>query len=695
MEFNFSPPKRSPCASFSDAPAPEFLFISPSHKAALQAIMNGIAERRGLVVLLGEPGLGKTALLYAFLETIDPRQLKAVYLFYPRLSIHEILETIYQEFGMTYAPGDPIEQINHLRQILIEEYKKGRNFVLIIDEAHDLPPQTLEYLLILSNVQAVAKNIIQIVLSGTELLKQHLNNPKYIKKGCPIYTVLFPLKKRESIAYIQHRLSKSALHDAALFTKGALKRIVAYAQGNPRILNSLCADALILGAVSQRQSVSAKIVREVIANIGAKRHARLWRWICAGAVGVLLLLGFLQDVLYTQLVVPEIARLELSRLALSIFPMYQEASSADALQPTAERKPVLPLPRTAIEVVQAREGEAPAGPPAEIGPLPPLPIPEDNPLTMEKIELGKRLFFDPRLSGDGSLACVSCHLPEQGWTTNTPLSPSYPTTMERRNSQTLINVAYNKALIWDGRAASLEKQALGPIQNPLHMNQNLDLLIEKLKAIPAYEERFQHVFGTTATPEALGKALAAFERTLVTRNAPFDRYMTGDWQAMSAAALRGMALFKGKARCILCHNGPNFTDSQFHRLGVPDAPLLSDPLVQAAIRFDAKRMNVPEYQSVRDDLGRYLVTKEEKDRGAFKTPTLRNVMQREPYMHNGVFQSIEEVIDFYDGGGGTVAGKAPLLQALSLTAQEKRDLLTFILALTGELPVVTPPELPR
>jgi cytochrome c peroxidase len=336
-----------------------------------------------------------------------------------------------------------------------------------------------------------------------------------------------------------------------------------------------------------------------------------------------------------------------------------------------------------------------AGGPAEIGPLPPLQIPEDNPMTPEKVELGKRLFFDPRLSGDGSLACASCHLPDQGWSTHTPLSPAYPTNMERRLSPTLINVAYNKALIWDGRAGALEKQALGPIQNPLHMNQNLDLLIEKLKAIPAYNERFQQVFGTAVTPEALGKALAAFERTLVTRNAPFDRYMTGDWQAMSESALRGRELFKGKGRCILCHNGPNFTDSQFHNLGVPAAPLLADPIVQAAIRFDAKRMNVPEYQSVREDLGRYLVTKDEKDKGAFKTPTLRNVVQREPYMHNGVFLSLEEVIDFYDVGGGAVAGKSPLIQSLGLTAQEKRDLLAFLQALTGELPTVTPPEPPH
>ena len=338
------------------------------------------------------------------------------------------------------------------------------------------------------------------------------------------------------------------------------------------------------------------------------------------------------------------------------------------------------------------EGWACAGALTDIGPLPPVPVPEDNPMTPEKVELGRLLFFDARLSADGSLACVSCHLPDQGWTTNTPLSPAYPTNMERRNSQTLINVAYNKALIWDGRAAELEKQALGPIQNPLHMNHNLGLLVEKLNAVPDYAERFQKVFGTTVTPDGLGKALATFERTLVTRNAPFDRYMEGDAQAMSEGARRGMELFKAKARCILCHNGPNFTDSQFHNLGVPDAPLLAHPLVQASIRFDAKRMKVQEYQQVNEDLGRYLVTKEEKDRGAFKTPTLRNVTQRDPYMHNGVFQSLEDILDFYDRGGGAVSGKSPLLQPLGLTAQEKRDLLAFLQTLTGELPIMAPAE---
>jgi cytochrome c peroxidase len=340
-------------------------------------------------------------------------------------------------------------------------------------------------------------------------------------------------------------------------------------------------------------------------------------------------------------------------------------------------------------------GRGDAGAPVPIGPLPPVPVPADNPLTPAKVDLGRRLFFDARLSADGSLACVSCHLPDQGWATHTPLSPAYPTHMERRLSPTLINVAYNPVLLWDGRATSLEAQALGPIQNPLHMNQNLDLLIERLNTLPDYAARFQHVFGTAVTPETLGKALAAFERTLITRPAPFDRYLAGDRAAMTASAVRGLALFQGKARCILCHHGPNFTDNQFHNLGVPEVPLLTHPLVQAALRFDAKRMGMPEYAQVTEDFGRYLVTKDAKDKGAFKTPTLRNVAQRDPYMHNGAFHALEEVIAFYDRGGGAGAGTSPLLQPLALTAQDQQDLLAFLQALTGDVQAQEPAESSR
>jgi cytochrome c peroxidase len=331
---------------------------------------------------------------------------------------------------------------------------------------------------------------------------------------------------------------------------------------------------------------------------------------------------------------------------------------------------------------------------AEIGPLPPVPIPAENPMTPEKVHLGKMLFFDYRLSGDGSRPCVHCHQPDQGWSFRDRQSPAYPTQVERRASMTLINVAYNATLIWDGRASSLEKQALGPIQNPLHMNQNLDLLIERLNAIPDYVERFRRVFGTGPTPDAIGKAIAAFERTIVSADTPFDRYAKGDRGSLSASGQRGLELFKGKARCILCHNGPTFTDSNFHNLGVPEAEFLKDPRVLASLRFDAKRMGVPEYRELTSDPGRYLVTKRDKDFGSFKTPSLRNVASRTPYMHNGAFNTLAEVIAFYNAGGGRDPRKDALMQPLNLSKEEEADLLAFLEGLTGELPKVEPPQLP-
>jgi cytochrome c peroxidase len=331
--------------------------------------------------------------------------------------------------------------------------------------------------------------------------------------------------------------------------------------------------------------------------------------------------------------------------------------------------------------------------PSEIGLLPPVPIPADNPMTPEKIVLGKFLFFDPRLSGDGSLGCVTCHLPDQGWTTHTKLSPAYPSNKERRNSPTLINVAYNTSLIWDGRAPNLEKQALGPVKNPLHMNQNIDLLIQELDAVPGYRAGFRRAFGTAVTAEGISKALAAFQRTLVTSDSPFDRYMKGDSRALSESARRGMDIYRGKGHCTLCHNGPNFSDQKFHNLGVPDPPYMNDPGVLVSIRFDAQRMGIKEFWTLDRDPGRYLVTKKPQDRGAFKTPTLRNITETAPYMHNGSVDTLEEVVDFYDRGGGNEPGISKLLVPLGLTQKEKSDLIEFLKALTGEVPKVVKPDL--
>jgi len=339
--------------------------------------------------------------------------------------------------------------------------------------------------------------------------------------------------------------------------------------------------------------------------------------------------------------------------------------------------------------------QPPAALPAKIGPPPPPPIPPENPTTPENNELGKMLFFDSRLSGDGSRSCVHCHQPTEGWTIRSRQSPAYPTQVERRTSMTLVNVAYNTTFIWDGRASTLEKQALGPIQNPLHMNQNLDLLIERLSAIPDYLNRFRQVFGTAPTPDAIGKAIAAFERTIITADSPFDRYAKGDRAALSAQAVRGLDLFKGRARCILCHNGPAFTNNSFHNLGVPEADFLKDPKALASLRFDAKRMGVPEYRSLTADPGRYLVTKQERDFGAFKTPTLRNVATRSPYMHNGIFNTLPEVITFYNNGGGKDVRKDPLLLPLHLADIDQEDLLAFLESLTGALPEIRVPTLPE
>jgi cytochrome c peroxidase len=224
---------------------------------------------------------------------------------------------------------------------------------------------------------------------------------------------------------------------------------------------------------------------------------------------------------------------------------------------------------------------------------------------------------------------------------------------------------------WDGRAGSLEEQAVGPIHNPVEMAEKHDTVVPKISKIAAYQKQFQLVFGGGASLQHIAEAIAAFERTIVSQNSAFDKYVMGDNTAMSETAVRGLALFKGKARCILCHNGPNFTDNKFHNLGVPQAGLL------------------------KEDLGRYMVTKTEKDKGAFKTPTLRSIVETAPYMHDGVFRTLEEVIDFLDQGGGANPHLSPLVKPLGLSAEEKADLIAFLKALTGAPLSISVPKLPK
>lgn len=319
-----------------------------------------------------------------------------------------------------------------------------------------------------------------------------------------------------------------------------------------------------------------------------------------------------------------------------------------------------------------------------IGHLGAVPTPADNPLTEAKVKLGKRMFEDASLSGDGSVSCESCHLPNHGFAVPRKLGPAYPSKAERRNSPTLVNVAYNLPLIWDGRAGALDKQPLGSMGNVLHMNNNHDLMIETMKTDPSYVSAFADAFGDgEITKERIGKAIGSFERTLVFDDSPLDAYMGGDRDALSDAEKRGLAIFMGKGNCVVCHNGPNLTDNNFYNLGVPDAHVTSEPAVMASIRFDAKRNGYEGWANLSEDPGRAQITKDTGDFGAFRTMGLRNIAQTAPYMHNGAFETLEEVVRFYAAGGGDHYNKTPLMQPFEVSEQEANDLVAFLNALTG------------
>ena len=331
-----------------------------------------------------------------------------------------------------------------------------------------------------------------------------------------------------------------------------------------------------------------------------------------------------------------------------------------------------------------------------LAPLPPPPSPPENPTTPEKVALGKKLFFDRRLSGDGTMSCATCHDPESGFADGLPISLSYPTTRNWRNAPGLVNVAYRKTLFHDGRATSLEEQALFPMMSPFEMNRNLDYLEEVLKTVPAYVEAFRSVFGGEITRQRVAMAIAAFERTLLSRDTPLDRHLRGEPGALSARQRAGLELFLGKAGCATCHVGPNLTDERFHNLGVPEDPKeKEDPRVLATARFVGKVSGFPDYRTLREDPGRFLVTKDPADWKAFATPSLREVAATAPYMHNGALPTLEEVIGFYDRGGGGDPKKSPLLRPLGLSKEEKESLREFLATgLSGSMPKVRPPAIP-
>jgi cytochrome c peroxidase len=290
---------------------------------------------------------------------------------------------------------------------------------------------------------------------------------------------------------------------------------------------------------------------------------------------------------------------------------------------------------------------------------------DDNPPTPEKIALGKQLFWDKRWSKSKTVACVSCHQPRHGWADPARFSTNFEGKPTPRRAPTLVNRVFSDRQLWTGLRATLEDQAR------LDSNRSDETVVAHLGAIPSYQAQHRRVFGRDLDADGVARAIAAYVRTIVSGNSPYDRFKAGDTTALSASAQRGLALFEGKAACVRCHAGFNFTDEGYRNIGVGmdrDAP----------------------------DLGRFLVTKNEADKGAFKTPTLRDVAIRGPYMHDGSQRTLADVIVFYDRGGVQNPWLSSDVRALGLTATEQADLVEFMKALTGQIdPAVgRPPSLP-
>jgi cytochrome c peroxidase len=337
----------------------------------------------------------------------------------------------------------------------------------------------------------------------------------------------------------------------------------------------------------------------------------------------------------------------------------------------------------------------------ELAALGPPPIPADNPQTPEKIELGKMLFFDPRLGGDASTACSSCHEPDQGWAFSSDLSRGYPATIHWRNSQTVVNSAYYGKLFWAGAAKSLENQAPSAAKGAVAGNGENDMMETRLAFIPEYRKRFKEVFGDEwPRISNAWAAIAAFERTLVQTDTPFDNYLRGDQGALSDQQKRGLELFQGKAQCVTCHNGPMLTDEKYYNIGVPRAERWEeDGLAQITFRYEqyAKGATEEMYRTIKDDAGLYYRTKQNSDKGKFRTPSLRYALYTAPYMHNGALWDLTEVVEFYNAGGGEnefAENKTGLVQPLDLTEEEIEDLVAFLESLSGPEIEIETPKLP-
>jgi cytochrome c peroxidase len=295
-------------------------------------------------------------------------------------------------------------------------------------------------------------------------------------------------------------------------------------------------------------------------------------------------------------------------------------------------------------------------------------IPEDNPLTLKKIKLGRKLFFDERLSLDGTLSCATCHNPLLGFADGRSVAVGINGLEGPRSTPAIINRLFSEAQFWDGRVQNLEEQVLEPIENPIEMKNTLENVVITLNKDEAMQNEFQEVFGTDVTVDGLQKAIASFERTLLSGNSPLDKFKSGDKKALSESAQKGLLLFESeKVNCVVCHKGQNFTDELFHNSGVG---------------FDTHK----------PDLGRFKETKNDSDWGRFKTPTLRDIARTAPYMHDGSLRTLREVIEFYDGGGINNQNLSEHMKPLNLTDEEKANLVEFLRSLSGENPLAAGEE---
>lgn len=306
--------------------------------------------------------------------------------------------------------------------------------------------------------------------------------------------------------------------------------------------------------------------------------------------------------------------------------------------------------------------------------LPDAPFPKDNAPNAARINLGRHLFFDPRLSGDGNMSCGTCHNPALGWSDGLATAKGVKSTILPRSSPTIINSAFNTIMMWDGRKKDLEEQAMGPMEAHAEMNMDTAKLFKWLNETPGYRKMFEAAYpGEAINAASLSMALAAFERTVIMNDSPFDRWLAGDAKAMTAQQVNGFDIFldANKGNCAACHSPPNFTDNGFHNIGLAS------------------------WGNPNPDMGRYAQKPVQRLKGAFKTPQLRGITLTAPYFHDGSAETLKDVIALYEKGGIVTTNIDPNIKQIKLSKKDKEDLLAFLHALTGTTPAITIPVLPQ